>query len=386
MTMTTAVPPISDASRRFLRMEAAPVLPPPNFSTGAVAWLRKNLFSDWKSSLLSVLALAFVAWASFNLLDLFFFHAVWSATDGQACRPASSGICWPFIVQKLPYFIYGSYPLDQRWRVDIALVLGAILIAWLLWDNAPRRDIAAGLFFIVYPIAGFFLLSGFEAIGLRYVDTNDWGGIFVSLMLALVGIVFSLPLGVILALGRRSTLPIIKTFSVVYIEFLRGVPFITVLFMAVHMLPLFVPPRWQPDKMLLPIIGTVMFASAYMAEVVRAGLQAMPKGQFEGAMAMGLGYWQMMRLIILPQALTLVIPGIVNTFIGLFKETTLVSIVGIFDFLEAVIVAIKDLSWAGPKLAITAFSFAALFYWVFCFSMSRYSQFIERKLNAGKRR
>ena len=250
----------------------------------------------------------------------------------------------------------------------------------------PGKGLAAGLFFIAYPIVGFFLLSGFEAIGLRYVDTNDWGGIFVSLMMSLVGIVFSLPLGIVLALGRRSSLPIIKFSSVVYIEFLRGVPFITVLFMAVHMLPLFVPSWLQPDKMMLPLIGTVLFASAYMAEVVRGGLQAMPKGQFEGAMAMGLGYGAMMRLIILPQSLTMVIPGIVNTFIGLFKDTTLVAVVGVFDFLLVVTTATKDLNWAGPKLLVTAFSFAAMFYWVFCFSMSRYSMFIERKLNAGKRR
>lgn len=370
----------------FLRKQDAAVLPPPGFSTGPVAWMRKNLFSNWLSSILTLASVVFGAWAFYSLLDLFVFRAIWSAPDGVLCRAESSGACWPFIAQKLPYFFYGSYPIDQRWRIDIALVLGAVLIAWLLWDRMPGKGLAAGLFFIAYPIVGFFLLSGFEAIGLRYVDTNDWGGIFVSLMMSLVGIVFSLPLGIVLALGRRSSLPIIKFSSVVYIEFLRGVPFITVLFMAVHMLPLFVPPWLQPDKMMLPLIGTVLFASAYMAEVVRGGLQAMPKGQFEGAMAMGLGYGQMMRLIILPQSLTMVIPGIVNTFIGLFKDTTLVAVVGVFDFLLVVTTATKDLNWAGPKLLVTAFSFAALFYWVFCFSMSRYSMFIERKLNAGKRR
>ena len=371
---------------KFLRTEAAPVLPPPGNVAGPVAWMRKNLFSDVPSGLLTLVGGALAAWAVYNLLDWFVLSAIFTAKNGAACRPASSGMCWPFIIQKFPYFMYGSYPIDQRWRIDIALIMGAVLIFWLLWDKAPRKDIAAGLFFIVYPIAGFCLLSGFPAIGLRRVDTNDWGGIFVSLLMSLVGIVFSLPFGVLLALGRRSRLPIIKFFCVVFIEFLRGVPFITVLFMAVRLLPLFVPFWLQPDKLLLPLIGTVMFASAYMAEVVRGGLQAMPKGQFEGAMAMGLGYGQMMRLVILPQSLTMVIPGIVNTFIGLFKDTTLVVVVGVFDFLQVVVTAAKDLDWAGPKLLITAFTFAAMFYWVFCFGMSRYSLYMERKLNVGKHR
>ena len=426
----------------YMRSHEAPKLPAPDFSTGPMAWAKANLFSDWKSALLTLVAGSIAVWTIFSLISLFFLRAIWSAPDGALCRPPDSGVCWPFIVQKLPYFIYGSYPLDQRWRVDATMIIGAVLILWLLWDRLPGKRIAAGLFFVVFPVAMFILLSGYntfpvnigfylpsgihfdgirpwrffgldaltfpwgvafhfdflklgewaftmpgtELIGLPKVDTNDWGGIFVSLMLSLVGIVFSLPLGVLLALGRRSNLPIVKLFSVVYIEFLRGVPFITVLFMAVHMLPLFVPASYQPDKMLLPLIGTVMFASAYMAEIVRGGLQAMPKGQFEGAMAMGLGYWQMMRLIVLPQALTIVIPGIVNTFIGLFKDTTLVSIVGIFDFLNTVIVGVKDLAWAGPKLLITAYAFAALFYWCFCYSMASYSKFIEHKLSASRNR
>ena len=372
--------------QKYLRTEAASDLPPPHAVAGPVAWVQKNLFSDWQSVVLTLLGGALAAWAVYNLLDLFLFSAIFSGTDGTPCRAPDSGMCWPFIVQKMPYFMYGSYPVDQRWRVDIFLVAGAVMIFWLLWDKAPRKDIAAGLFFIVYPIVSFCLLSGLPAIGLRRVDTNDWGGIFVSLLMSLVGIVFSLPLGVLLALGRRSKLPIIKVFCVVFIEFLRGVPFITVLFMAVRLLPLFVPYWLQPDKLLLPLIGTVMFASAYMAEVVRGGLQAMPKGQFEGAMAMGLGYGQMMRLVILPQSLTMVIPGIVNTFIGLFKDTTLVVVVGVFDFLQVVVTAGKDLDWAGPRLLITAFTFAAMFYWVFCFGMSRYSLYMERKLSVGKQR
>ena len=368
----------------YLRRDASPALPAPDFATGPFAWAQKNLFPNVQSSIVSVLFGSVILWALYSLASLFFFRAIFSAPDGALCRAQDAGICWPFLWQKLSFFTYFAYPEDQRWRVNLAMIMGAVLIVWLLWDRLPGKAIAAGLFFLVYPVVGFWLLYGFELIGLPRVDTNEWGGIFVSLMLSLIGIVFSLPLGIILALGRRSQLPIVKMMSVVYIEVLRGVPFITVLFMAVHMLPLFVPEAWHPNKMLLPLIGTVMFASAYMAEVVRGGLQAMPKGQFEGAMAMGLGYWQMMRLIILPQSLTIVIPGIVNTFIGLFKDTTLVQIVGFYDFLGAVTTSVKDLNWAGPNLLLTGLAFAALFYWVFCYSMASYSKYIEHKLNASK--
>ena len=189
----------------------------------------------------------------------------------------------------------------------------------------------------------------------------------------------------LLALGRRSRLPIIRAACTVFIEVVRGVPFITVLFMANFMLPLFVPDWLSPDRLLRPLIGTALFAAAYMAEVVRGGLQAMPKGQAEGASALGLGYWQGMRLIILPQALTTVIPGIVSTFIGLFKDTTLVSVVGMFDFLRTVEAARLDTTWAGPTISTTSYAFAAIVYWVFCFGMSRYSQYTERRLHAGRK-
>ncbi len=198
------------------------------------------------------------------------------------------------------------------------------------------------------PVCSFILLHGFAAIGLPVVDTALWGGVLVTIVVATVGIVFSLPLGILLALGRRSDMPTIKLFSVIFIEFVRGVPLITVLFMASVMLPLFVPEQYSPDKLLRALIGIALFSSAYMAEVVRAGLQAIPKGQFEGAMGVGLGYWQMMGLIVLPQALKITIPNIVNTYIGLFKDTTLVFIVGLFDFLHTIEIARIDPKWAAP--------------------------------------
>ena len=211
-----------------------------------------------------------------------------------------------------------------------------------------------------------------------------WGGLFLTLVLSFVGIVAALPLGILLALGRRSNMPIVKSVCVVFIEFWRGVPLITVLFMSSVMLPLFLPEGMNFDKLLRAMIGIVLFQSAYMAEVVRSGLQAIPKGQYEAAKALGLSYWQSMGLIILPQALKLVIPGIVNTFIALFKDTTLVLIIGLFDLLSMIQSASQDANWLGYE--IEGYVFAALIFWVFCFGMSRYSMSLERKLETSHAR
>jgi general L-amino acid transport system permease protein len=236
------------------------------------------------------------------------------------------------------------------------------------------------------PIVSLILLLGWPAIGLSKVPTTSWGGVLVTVVVSAVGIVFSLPIGIVLALGRRSRMPAVRLFSVIFIEFVRGVPLITVLFMASVMLPLFVPDTWSPDKLLRALVGVSLFASAYMAEVVRAGLAAIPKGQFEAAMAVGLGYWKMMRLIILPQALKITIPNIVNTTIGLFKDTTLVFIVGIFDFLMTIEAARSDPSWITPVTGPSGYAFAAIFYLIFCYGMSRYARFVEARLAAGDRR
>ena len=218
------------------------------------------------------------------------------------------------------------------------------------------------------------------------MPTSLWGGMLVTIVVATVGIVFSLPIGIVLALGRRSRLPIVRLAAVIFVEFVRGVPLITVLFMANVMLPLFLPGDVTVDRLLRPLIGVSVFAAAYMAEVVRGGLQAMPRGQYEGAESLGLGYGQMMRLIILPQALRIVIPGIVNTFIGLFKDTTLVSIVGIFDFIKTIESGRVDPTWSAPTVNVTGYAFAAIFYFVFCFGMSRYSLMVERRLATGHKR
>ena len=379
---------MTDANVAYLRREPAEVLPPPTFARGPAAWLRENLFCTAWSSILTILSALFVIWVTPDLIRYLFTNAVWSGT-GETCRAPGAGACWAFIGRNMPFFIYGSYPQVHRWRVDLWMAIGAALITWLLWPNATKRNIGVVLFLLVYPILTFVLLYGVSnepnAL-LEKVPTNLWGGVFVSLLVSVVGIVFSLPAGVLLALGRRSRLPIVKLFSVIFIEFVRGVPLITVLFMANTMLPLFVPEQYSPDRLLRPLIGVSLFSAAYMAEVVRGGLQAMPKGQFEGAMALGLNYPQRMRLIILPQALAIVIPGIVNSFIALFKDTTLVAIVGIFDFLRAVETRRLDPEWAGPTISTTGYVFAALFYFLFCWGMSRYSLYMERKLAAGKRR
>ncbi len=369
----------------YVRSAPEPILPPPLLSRGAVAWMRANLFS---SPLSSAITLALAALGLWTLPPLFAWataQAVWSAPDGALCRAHQDGACWAFIAQKFDYLRYGSYPVAERWRIDAVEIVGGALIAWLLWTGAPRRGLGAVLFFLGFPVLAFVLLRGAESLGLPVVDTLLWGGVFVSLVTALVGIVFSLPLGVLLALGRRSSLPIVRAASVVFIEFVRGVPFITVLYMANNMLPLFLPPGWVPDRFVPPLVGTALFAAAYMAEEVRGGLQSLDKGQYEGAMALGLGYWRMMGLVVLPQALTLVIPGVVNNFIGLFKDTTLVAIVGMTDFLAAMDNAFKDTVWSGPTILPTGYVFAALFYFVFCYAMSRYSAAMERRLAVGRR-
>jgi general L-amino acid transport system permease protein len=277
--------------------------------------------------------------------------------------------------------MYGFYPADQRWRVNLVYGLGALTLAPLLVPRIPYKSLNAVLFFIVFPaVAAVLLLGGL--LGLAEVETRLWGGLLVTLVISYAGIVGSLPLGILLALGRRSDLPVVRSASVIFIEFWRGVPLITVLFFATYMLPLFLPGNWKIDGLLRVLIGVILFSAAYLAEVVRAGLQAIPRGQFEGAMALGFGYWRMMGLVILPQALRLVIPGLVNSFIALFKDTTLVLIVAIFDLLGQLRASFSDPNWATPVTLFTGFAFAGMIYFVVSFAMSRYAMFTERRLSA----
>ncbi|WP_196159977.1 amino acid ABC transporter permease [Reinekea sp. G2M2-21] len=359
-----------------------PNLPPPKNSVGVVAWLRDSLFSNWFNTLLTILAIYIVIKTIPGLLDWAFFSADWVGTSRDDC--SREGACWVFINVWFDQLMYGRFPEDQVWRIQASYII-AIAAAIPLFIPAVSRKIktALALFLLVlFPIICFYLYYG-GSFGLEVVETTLWGGLFLTLVIAVTGIVMSLPLGILLALGRRSNMPVVKSVCIVFIEFWRGIPLITVLFMASVMFPLFVPEELSPDKLIRALIGVTLFSSAYMAEVVRGGLQAIPKGQYEAAAALGLNYWKSMLLIILPQALKMVIPGIVNTFIGLFKDTTLVLIIGLFDLLGMAQLAATNPNWLG--FSIEGYVFAALGFFVFCFTMSRYSQSLERRLNTGHR-
>jgi len=457
-------------SPEFVRSEEAPLLPPPATEAGITGWLWHNIFesmADFHSPLAAMRSLFMILFSLvlvyvfgtqiYGLLDFAIFSAVFSDPDGvkrEACWTVQQGgslpdgwhaACWPFVVAKQKFALFGPFPSEELWRVYLALVAGAAGLAWVMIERLPFRRQAGFLMLTVYPLATFILLTGgnievamtrvaiwfvfglalisvgrlgnagrlgtvvnefagsFAGVGwlvvafstvaaiaafdfnLEPVDTGDWGGLLITLVVAVTGIVASLPLGIILALGRRSDMPVISVLCTIFIEFWRGVPLITVLFMASVMLPLFLPAGVNFDNLLRALIGVMLFSAAYMAEVVRGGLQAIDKGQYEGADAVGLSYWQKMRLIILPQAFTHVIPGIVNTFIGLFKDTTLVSIVGIFDLLGAGQSAIADAAWSTPVQAITMYLYVGIIFFVFCFGMSRYSIYMENKLSKSRR-
>ena len=353
-------------------------MPPPASTTGAIGWIRQNLLSSPANVVMTVIATYLILSFLPPILDWALFSADFFGTSQDDCT--SSGACWVFINKRLDLFIYGFYPSEEYWRVDLVFAFLAITFVPQFFDAFPYKKQFGIIALVVLPVvAGVLLLGG--SFGLAEVDTNKWGGLMLTLVLAYVGIVAALPIGILLALGRQSEMPVIRTICVCFIELWRGVPLISVLFMASVMLPLFLPEGMNFNKLLRALIGIVMFQSAYMAEVVRGGLQAIPKGQSEAASALGISYWKSMRLIILPQALKLVIPGIVNTFIALFKDTTLVLIIGLLDILASVQSSIVDPAWR--DVSTEGYVFAAFSFWIFCFSISRYSQRLERKLNTG---
>jgi general L-amino acid transport system permease protein len=369
----------------YVRKEEEPILAPPRGEVGAVKWLRTNLFSSTTNTVLTVLGVLFVLWVVPPLVRWAFIDAVWSGNNREACIAPGAGACWAFVKAKFAQFMYGRYPVDERWRVDLTGILLLIGLIPMAIPRAPYKKQNGFYLLVIFPILAVILLLG-GYFGLPYVETPLWGGLLVTLVVAITGMVISMPLGVLLALGRRSNLPVIRFLSVVFIEFWRGVPLITVLFMASVMLPIFLPPGVNFDKLLRALIGVALFSAAYMAEVVRGGLQAIPRGQYEAAQALGISYWKMMRLIILPQALKIVIPGIVNSFISLFKDTSLVLIVGLFDLLGIIQLNFADPNWQSPQTPATGYAFAAFVFWIFCFLMSRYSIYTERRLNTGYRR
>ncbi len=384
-----------DISSHYIRTQMLAQEAPPTKTTGLGAWLRQNLFATPKDAALTIIALLVLAWLVPDAINWLFIKAVWAGSDRTVCATTEqlggiqpigwSGACWAFVESRFSMFIFGRYPVEERWRPILVGVLLVALLVPLLIPKVPNKGLNALLLFVIFPIVAFYLLLG-GVFGLSHVETSNWGGLMVTLILSFVGIAVSLPAGILLALGRRSRMPVIKSLCVIFIEVIRGVPLITVLFMASVMLPLFLPAGVNFDKFLRALVGVSLFAAAYMAEVIRGGLQAIPKGQYEGADSLGLGYWQKMRLIILPQAIKLVIPGIVNTFIGMFKDTSLVMIIGMFDLLGIINQSFADATWATAVTPVTGLIFAGFVYWLFCFGMSRYSAFMERHLDTGHKR
>lgn len=354
--------------------------PAPKSVIGPVAWLRANLFNGPINSLFTLIGLYIVYLLFVPTLQWAFINADWIGTSRDDC--SGEGACWVFVNARLSQFIYGLYPSDETWRANIVFASFFSLIAWLAIPRLPFKRWVAIFALVVFPVIAYVLLHG-GYFDLERVSTNRWGGLMLTLLLATVGMIAALPIGILLALGRRSDMPIVRSFCVVFIEFWRGVPLITILFMASVMLPLFLPGDMSIDRLVRALIGITLFQSAYMAEVIRGGLQAIPKGQEEAAAALGMTYWKRMGLIVLPQALKMMIPGIVNTFISLFKDTTLVMIIGLFDLLGIVQAALSDSRWLG--FSLEGYVFAAFMFWIFCFSMSRYSQYLERKLHTGHR-
>jgi general L-amino acid transport system permease protein len=497
---------MTERSAAFVRQNLVEPRDAPVRTTGVIGFARERLFNSPLNIMLTLVSAALLWLLIAPLVQFMLLDAVWTGSDRNACLESNVGrtvgACWPFVQAKLDQFIYGFYPAEERWRVNLTFALGALLLLPLLIPRAPAKALNSGLFFAAYPVIGFFLLRGgglrgfavswiadlgsglassiadagarlaafgpllawlgraialigqglgwlvwpFEALrdyfdrfhsplwadvattavvvsllafflaggvrngwralirtaaifagiaaviavmgldkgGLPIVDTRQWGGLLVTLVVSVSGIVTSMPVGIALALGRRSTIPLIRVASIAFIEFWRGVPLITVLFFATYMLPLFLPGNFTIDGLVRVLIGIALFAGAYNAEVIRGGLQAVPRGQAEAASALGLSYWKTMGLIVMPQALRHVIPGLVNSFIALFKDTTLVLIVAIFDLLGQLRASFADPNWATPTTLFTGFAFTGMIYFVFCFAMSRYSLFVERRLNAHR--
>ncbi|QLH38513.1 MAG: amino acid ABC transporter permease [Defluviicoccus sp.] len=342
-------------------------------------WARKNLFSGVFNTLLTLFCV-WVLWEAVPpLISWAITGAVWQG-DPAACRRCR-GACWAFVDQKYRFILFGIYPFDEHWRPLLAM---ALFIASLAVSCYPPfwRPWLAALWAVVFPACAVLMWGG--VFGLTFVPNDQWGGLPLTLILSVVGMVLSFPLAILLALGRRSDLPAIRAVCVGFIEFVRGVPLVSVLFMASVMFPLFLPEGVTIDKLLRAQVGIILFTAAYLAEAVRGGLQAVPRGQYEAADALGLGYWRKMGLIILPQALKISIPPLVNQFISMFKDTSLVIIIGLFDLLTTAKTALADPQWR-PFFA-ESYAFVAVIYWSFCFFMSRYSQFLERKLETGHRR
>jgi general L-amino acid transport system permease protein len=344
----------------------------------ATAW-RQELWGSPLRGLSTVLLILLFAWAAYHVADWALLHAVFRP-DADACRAVQHGACWGVIAEKWRPILFGRYPYEDQWRPAIAvtvLSLTTMLSAWprtWRWWLLPLWFLALGLFVV--------LMRG-GVLGLAFVPTNRWGGLPLTIGLAVVGLALAFPLALLLALGRRSQWPVVRTLCATYIELVRGVPLISVLFMASFLLPLLWPAGWQPDVLLRVLAGLSLFVAAYLAEIIRGGLQAVPRGQTEVAMALGFGRWPVQRDIILPQALRLVVPALTNNVVGTLKDTSLVTVVGLFELTGALGLALGgDPTWR--PFYLEGYLFIALVYWVLCFGLSRYSVWLERRLAAGR--
>jgi general L-amino acid transport system permease protein len=363
---------------------------PPAGSVGPVAWLRSNLFSSWWSTAVTLLLVYLILRWGVGFIDWAFVNAIWSVPanafgqpDATICRTADpAGACWAVIGDKYRFILFGPYPYEQQWRPALCIGIFVALFAVSASRRFWRRELVL-IWAVALAAIGMLMWGGM--LGLDYVPQDQWGGLPITLILATFGLAFAFPLAVLVALGRRSAnLPAVKILCILFVELIRGVPLISLLFMASVLFPLFMPVGMNPDKLLRAQVAIILFAAAYLAEVVRAGLQALPKGQYEAADALGLSYWQKTGLIILPQALRLVIPPLVNTFIGFFKDTSLVLIIGIADLLTAGKVAMSDPAWQGVGTEI--YLMLGAIYFVFCFAMSKYSRGLERQFGRARTR
>jgi len=360
--------------------EIQPPQPPPKGSGTHISWLKENLFSSLWNTAVTLLLGWFTVNFTLAVVDWALIDAVWQGETADAC-PRDRGACWAFVTARWQQIIYGQYPGAMLWRVHTAFALAIVLPFFF---GLARGRLQAGIratVLVIIPVITVLLLTG-GILGLEKVPTDQWGGLMLTLVIASVAIVFSIPLGLVLALARQSRLPALRLVAVGFIEFWRGVPLIVVLFAFVSMLPLFVPEGRNIDILVRTVIAFAVFNSAYMAEVFRGGLQSVPRGQYEAAEAIGLDYWKAMGLVVLPQAIRNSVPALMNTCISIFKETTLVMLIGLSDLLGVIQLSLEDPDWLGPThIYGSAYLFAALLFFVFTYGMSKYSVRLENRMN-----
>ncbi len=367
--------------------QSKPAREAPIKTEGLVPWVKTNLFANWQSTVTTLVVGALLLYYVPQFINWAILTAT-TTTNADACRADGVGACWGVVKEKYRLIIFGRYPFEEQWRPLVAtLLMVGLLVAsctryfWSKWLIIGWVVVLSAFFILMYGS----LFGYFDVFGLTKVTTDRWGGLPLTIMLATLSIVLCFPVAICVALGRRSNLPAIRTFCTIYVELIRGVPLISVLFMASFMFPLFMPQGVTVDVLIRVVVGVTLFAAAYMAEVIRGGLQAMPKGQTEAAASLGLSYWQTQFKIILPQALAMVVPGIMNNFIGLFKDTSLVYIVSLYELTGSLGLALNsDADWRPYKLE--GYLFIVSIYFVFCFAMSRYSLWIEKQLNKSKLR